>query len=108
MFADGLWDIDWTIASTRKKSSEPTTMNTLMPTLDDRTFDDLVGEAITLLPTLAPEWTNHNPSDPGITLIELLAYFTEILVYRLGRVAPTTRLQFLKLLGGAKWEGLTW
>lgn len=83
-------------------------MNTPMPALDDRTFDDLVGEAITLLPTLAPEWTNHNPSDPGITLIELLAYFTEILVYRLGRITPTTRLQFLKLLGGAKWEGLDW
>ncbi|SEL12187.1 hypothetical protein [Nitrosovibrio tenuis] len=76
--------------------------------LDDRTFDDLVGEAINLLPTLAPEWTNHNPSDPGITLVELLAYFTEILVYRLGRITPATRLQFLKLLGGPNWEGLTW
>jgi hypothetical protein len=76
--------------------------------LDDRTFDDLVGEAVNLLPTLAPEWTNHNPSDPGITLIELLAYFTEILIYRLGRITPATRLQFLKLLGGSNWEGLTW
>jgi hypothetical protein len=76
--------------------------------LDDRTFDDLVDEAVNLLPTLAPEWTNHNPSDPGITLIELLAYFTEILIYRLGRIAPATRLQFLKLLGGSNWEGLTW
>jgi hypothetical protein len=76
--------------------------------LDDKTFDDLVGEAIALLPTLAPEWTNHNPSDPGITLIELLAYFTEILFYQLGRVTPATKLQFLKLLAGAGWEGLTW
>ena len=76
--------------------------------LDDRTFDDLVGEAVNLLPTLAPEWTNHNPSDPGITLVELLAYFTEILVYRLGRVTPAARLQFLKLLGGSNWEGLAW
>jgi hypothetical protein len=75
--------------------------------LDDRTFDDLVSEAVTLLPTLAPEWTNHNPSDPGITLVELLAYFTEMLVYRLGCVAPTTMLQFLKLLGGANWQGLS-
>lgn len=81
-----------------------------MPTqaLDDKTFDDLVGEAITLLPTLAPEWTNHNPSDPGITLIELLAYFTEILFYQLGRVTPASKLQFLKLLAGAGWKGLTW
>jgi hypothetical protein len=76
--------------------------------LDDRTFDDLVDEAVNLLPTLAPEWTNHNPSDPGITLIELLAYFTEILIFRLGRITPATRLQFLKLLGGPNWEGLAW
>lgn len=74
--------------------------------LDDRTFDDLVDEAINLLPTLAQEWTNHNPSDPGVTLVELLAYFTEILIYRLGRITPATRLQFLKLLGGRNWEGL--
>ena len=75
-------------------------MSPLTPKLDDRTFDDLVAEGVTLLPTLAPEWTNHNPSDPGITLLELLAYFTELLVYRLGRVTPASKLQFLKLLGG--------
>lgn len=81
-------------------------MSVLMNDLDDRSFDDLVGEAVTLLPVLAPEWTNHNPSDPGITLVELLAYFTEMLIYRMGRVTPTTKLQFLKLLGGQKWEGM--
>lgn len=83
-------------------------MNMLMPNLDDRTYDDLLSEGLSLLPTIAPEWTNHNPSDPGITLIELLAYFTEMLVYRLGRVTPTSKLQFLKLLKGANWEGLSW
>lgn len=83
-------------------------MNMLMPNLDDRTYDDLLSEGLSLLPTIAPEWTNHNPSDPGITLIELLAYFTEMLVYRLGRVTPASKLQFLKLLKGANWEGLSW
>jgi hypothetical protein len=82
-------------------------MNMLTRNLDDRTFDDLLSEGLSRLPTVAPEWTNHNPSDPGITLIELLAYFTEILVYRLGRITPASKLQFLKLLKGANWEGLT-
>ena len=82
-------------------------MNMLMPHLDDRTYDDLLSEGLSLLPTIARDWTNHNPSDPGITLIELLAYFTEILVYRLGRVTPASKLQFLKLLKGANWEGLS-
>jgi hypothetical protein len=78
----------------------------LMPELDDRNYDDLVQEGLILLPVVAPGWTNHNPSDPGITLVELLAYITEMLVYRLGRISPASKLQFLKLLKGANWEGL--
>lgn len=72
---------------------------------DERNFDDLVREGRALLPVHAPEWTNHNPSDPGITLVELLAYFSDILLYRTGRVTPAAKLQFLRLLKGASWEG---
>jgi phage-related baseplate assembly protein len=69
-----------------------------VPNLDDRTYADLVQEALLMLPQYAPEWTNHNPSDPGITLIELLAYFTEMLIYRLNRVTRENKLRFLQLL----------
>ncbi len=75
-----------------------------VPNLDDRTFADLVEEALSLLPQYAPLWTNYNPSDPGITLIELLAYFTEMLIYRLNRVTRDHQLRFLQLLRGAEWE----
>lgn len=68
------------------------------------TFDDLVHEGLSLIPANAPGWTNHNPSDPGITLVELLAYFAEALVYRLGRVTPQAKLQFLRLLRGGDWQ----
>jgi len=69
-----------------------------VPNLDDRTYADLVQEALLMLPQYAPEWTNHNPSDPGITLIELLAYFTEMLIYRLNRVTRENKIKFLQLL----------
>ena len=62
-------------------------MPIVLPNLDDRTFVDLVEEARTLIPTHAPEWTDHNPSDPGITLVELFAYLAEILMYRLNRIS---------------------
>ncbi|WHZ26363.1 MAG: hypothetical protein OJF51_001158 [Nitrospira sp.] len=75
-----------------------------LPNLDDRTYTDLVEEARRLIPTYAPEWTNHNPSDPGITLIELFASITEMLLYRLNRVTDANRLAFLKLLNGPSWE----
>jgi hypothetical protein len=76
-----------------------------LPNLDDRTYADLVDEARALIPTHAPEWTNHNPSDPGITLIELFAYLSEMMIYRLNRVTDRNMLAFLKLLNGdPQWQ----
>lgn len=76
-----------------------------LPNLDDRTYDDLVQEALSLIPTYAPEWTNHNPADPGITLIELFAYLSEMLIYRLNRVTDANQAAFLKLmLGPDAWK----
>jgi hypothetical protein len=67
-------------------------------------FDDLVREALSLIPAYAPQWTNHNPSDPGITLVELLAYYTEILAYRALRITPDAKLNYLRLLDGGAAE----
>lgn len=75
-----------------------------LPNLDDRRYADLVDEARALIPTYAPEWTNHNPSDPGITLIELFAWLSEILIYRLNRVTDDNVRTFLKLLNGKDWK----
>ncbi len=69
------------------------------PNLDDRTFDDLVAEARAMIPRLAPGWTNYNPSDPGITLIELFAWLTEMMLYRLNRVPDEHYEVFLELIG---------
>ena len=69
------------------------------PNLDDRKYKDIVEEAIRLIPKYCPEWTNHNPSDPGITLIELFAWMTEMIIYRLNRVPEKNYLAFLDLMG---------
>jgi hypothetical protein len=69
------------------------------PKLDDRTFHDIVEEAISMIPRYSPEWTNHNPSDPGITLIELAAWMTDLLIYRLNQVPDKNYVAFLNLLG---------
>jgi len=71
-----------------------------IPVLDDRRFADLVDEARSLIPTYAPAWTNHNPSDPGITLVELFAHLSELLIYRLDRVTTANVVAFLNLLDG--------
>ncbi len=74
-----------------------------LPNLDDRRYTDLVTEARRLIPVHDPDWTNHNPSDPGITLLELFAYLTEALLYRLDRVTAENQRKFLKLLNGPDW-----
>ncbi|MFN2505990.1 MAG: putative baseplate assembly protein [Acidimicrobiales bacterium] len=69
------------------------------PDLDDRRFQDIVDEAKRLIPTYCPEWTNHNLSDPGIALIELFAWMTEMTLYRLNQVPDRFYTKFLELVG---------
>ena len=75
-------------------------MTMQLPNLDNRSYCDLVEEALEIIPRYAPAWTNHNASDPGITLIELLAYFTEAIIYRANRLTDLDRQGFLRLLEG--------
>jgi predicted phage baseplate assembly protein len=67
--------------------------------LDDRRFQDLVSEARLRITRSCPEWTEHNVSDPGITLIELFAWMTEMTIYRLNRVPDKLHVTLLELLG---------
>jgi len=69
------------------------------PDLDDRRFQDLVDEAKRMIPRYLPEWTNHNVSDPGVALIELFAWMTELTLYRLNRVPDRIYTSFLDLVG---------
>ena len=69
------------------------------PNLDDRTFEQIRDEAIRLIPQYCPEWTNFNPSDPGVTLIELFAWMTEMAIYRLNQVPDVFYTRMLNLLG---------
>lgn len=69
------------------------------PRLDDRSFDDLVEEARARIQLYTPEWTDHNLSDPGITLIELFAWMTDIVLYRLNRVPDNHFIKFMELIG---------
>lgn len=70
-----------------------------IPNLDDKTFDELVEEARSLIARFAPEWTDHNVHDPGITFIELFAWLAEMQIYQLNRVTDENCEKFLKIVG---------
>lgn len=75
-------------------------MSLPVPNLDDLRFQkDLVDEARRRIISYCPEWTDYNLSDPGITLIELFAWMTEQMIYRLNRVPEKNYIKFLELLG---------
>jgi predicted phage baseplate assembly protein len=70
-----------------------------VPNLDDRRFQELVNESKRLVQQRCPEWTDHNVHDPGVTLIELFAWMTDQVIYRLNRVPDRVYVKFLELLG---------
>ncbi|WIV66075.1 putative baseplate assembly protein [Natrialbaceae archaeon AArc-T1-2] len=69
------------------------------PTLDDRSHEELLEAAKTRIPTLTDEWTDHNASDPGITILEMLAWIAESDLYQLDRVTEVHVRKYLQLLG---------
>lgn len=73
--------------------------------LDDRTFDQLVTEARSLIPRYCPAWTDYNPSDPGIMLLELFAYLTEASIYHINRVPERSLERYASLVGIVRTSG---
>ena len=69
------------------------------PNLDDRHFQQLVDDAKRLVQQRCPEWTDHNVSDPGVTLIEAVAHMVDQLIYRLNRVPDRNYVKFLEMIG---------
>ena len=74
-------------------------MSLQAPKLDDRTFQDLVDDAKRYIMERCEVWTDHNVSDPGVTLVEAFAWMTDLMLYRLNRVPERTYLKFLEMIG---------
>jgi predicted phage baseplate assembly protein len=69
-----------------------------LPVLDDRSYEQLRDELLRRAAVFAPEWTDRGPSDPGVTLLELVAFLGENLLFRFNQIPDQTRLWLLRLL----------
>ena len=67
--------------------------------LDDQTYEEIVTTAEGRLPWLCPVWTDHNAHDPGITILELMAWYKEMQQYHMNQVTDPLRRKLLKLAG---------
>lgn len=74
-------------------------MALIPPNLDDRTFQDIVDEAKSRIPAYFDGWTDHNVSDPGVTLIELFAWMTEMILYRQNQLPDWLTVKMMQLFG---------
>jgi predicted phage baseplate assembly protein len=74
-------------------------MALISPILDNRSYQQLRDELVKRITVYAPEWTDHNESDPGIALLELFAYLGESMLFQFNQIPDATRLAFLRLLG---------
>jgi predicted phage baseplate assembly protein len=79
----------------------------------DRRFPDLMAVGRARVPALAPQWTDHNAHDPGITLMELLAWVAEAQLYATGRLRRSERAAYAALsslvpAGTRPARGLVW
>src|ERR1043165_5548089 len=88
-------------------------MTSLQMSLDDTDFASLFEIARSQIPAVTPQWTDHNVHDPGIMLLELLAWAADQQIYALGRMRADERLGYAALLGlrprGAQpARGLIW
>lgn len=69
------------------------------PTIDNRRFEDILKEARTLIPRYTPEWTDLNDNEPGLALVQLFAWMTDMMLFRLAQVPELHYIKFLQLLG---------
>lgn len=67
--------------------------------LDDEEFYGIVDKAVKQIPGLDAEWTDYNAHDPGITMLELLAWFKEMQQFHLDQMGDAHMRKCLKLLG---------
>ena len=67
--------------------------------LDDQTYEEIVKTAEGRLPWLCPAWTDHNAHDPGITILELMAWYKEMQQYHMNQFTDPLRCKLLKLAG---------
>ncbi len=64
-----------------------------------KTFEERYIEAMTSIPMYTDEWTNFNPSDPGVTILETLTGFETLQQDRLDNIPYRVRQNLLKMVG---------
>lgn len=72
---------------------------------NDRSFEERLTEAISQISVYAPEWTNYNPSEPGITILENLSLFETLQQNHINQMPEKVQAALLKMAGFVPTKG---
>ncbi len=67
--------------------------------LDNQNFEDITQRAVSRIPNYSDNWTNFNLSDPGITLLDLFAWYKEMEQYEINFYSEAIAERLLRLTG---------
>lgn len=70
-----------------------------VPQLDDISYEQMMQRAISRIPAMTDEWTDFNSHDPGITVLQMYAWLTDMLNYYMNATGDIHVQKYLKLLG---------
>ena len=73
--------------------------------LQEKTFDNLMQEARMQIPLYSKEWTNFNPSEPAITLLETVSAYTILQQEYIGRMPESVQEKLFELAGFVRKKG---
>ena len=73
--------------------------------LDDQSYRSIVESTMGRLPWICPVWTDHNSHDPGVTVLELMAWYKEMQQYQMNQVTDTLKEKLLKVAGVRRMPG---
>ena len=68
------------------------------PNLDDLRYKKIFSDSLKLIPQYTKDWTNFNAADPGITLIQMFSWMTEMVLYRVNKVPDESYVHFLNFI----------
>lgn len=67
--------------------------------LQSRTYEERMEDVLRELPIRSSEWTNYNPSDPGVTILENLTAFSALQGAEIVTLSYRAKMALLKMAG---------
>jgi len=77
-----------------------------LPDLAEKDYAALFEQLRAAIPKYASSWTDYNDSDPGITLLQLLAFVGDTTLYRINALPQELYLNFARLLAGSAYDAV--